>query len=349
MQRIQLQFFHVLVQVESDWPEVMELLKLDFWAYQRNDILTSAKPALTIRLFNTDIFPHMPAKKAVMHTQNALTFDDGDIRFCDYYGSLVSKIDFVKNEAVLYSKDLDKMHEVAYLLLLSRAGKILDIAGLHKLHAFAVSMGEVALVCMMPSKGGKSTLMSHLLQDSRVKMISDDIPLIDTFGRIHPMLLKIGLDEIPEVLKISQPDKNIYSMKRTLYGTKKLVCTRGLPDKIENASAIFSKIILIESFRFNAEDSRIVKAGVFSIFKGLFKHGVIGVGSPIIIEYFWQMGMKDFFVKTFIFFRRLFAFSMLAFRSKRFHLHSGKNPAQTANDLLQLMQTIDQEAPALKA
>ncbi len=337
MQRIQLQFFQFSVQIESEWAEVVELLKKDFWSYEvSSDSFKTAQLKITIT--QSQSAPAFPKAVASMQTQSAISYDQGDVRYCDYYDDLKSIINFKTNEAALFSMNLEKMHEIAYLLVLSRVGKSLDLKGLHKLHAFAVSFHDMALVCMMPSKGGKSTLLSHLLKDSRIKMISDDIPFIDRNGHVYPFLLKIGLDQIPPELEIQNPEQNIYSMKRSHHGTKQLVCTRGLSAKIENPDNVFSRIILFESFRFNSEKSVIVKASFSKTFKGLFKHGIIGVGSPIIIEYFWQAGIGDFFRKTNIFFRRLLAFTVLCLKSERYHLYSGKNPSITALEVIRFLE-----------
>jgi hypothetical protein len=234
------------------------------------------------------------------------------------------------------------MHEVAYLLILSRAGKMLDLKGFHKLHAFAVSYEDVALICMMPSKGGKSTLLAELLKDSRIKMISDDIPLIDTFGNVYPFPLKLGLDSIPLEMQIFEREKNTYSMKRNYYGVKELICTRGLPGKVEPMTSKFKKVILVEAFRYNSPTSILAKSSFLKTFKGLLKHGVIGIGSPIVIEYFWETGFIDFLKKTGIFFLRILAFTSLSVRSKKMQLFLGKNSKNTSQEILNILSGYSQ-------
>ena len=337
MQCIRLQIFQVSILIESDCSEVLELLKKDFWSYIDESQSSSGK-TLKLELHNSLNRPSFPSTVASMQTQNAISYDVGSVRYCDYYGALYSVIDFATNKASIYSLDLDKIREIAYLLILSIVGKIMDVMGLHKLHAFSVSFEKYALVCMMPSKGGKSTLLTELLKDNRIKMISDDIPIIDSSGMVHPFLLKIGLDTIPEEFNVMEPAQNIYSMKRAQYGTKQLICTRGIPNKIENAQSVFSKVILMESFRYNGSTSQIAEGSWAKLFKGLFKHGIMGVGSPIIIEYFWQSGFKDFLLKTYIFFRRLSAFFLFSIKAERYVLLSGTDTRLTANLILSFLE-----------
>jgi hypothetical protein len=64
--------------------------------------------------------------------------------------------------------------------------------------------------------------------------------------------------------------------------------------------------------------------------KGAFKHGVIGIGLPMVIEYFWENGFSDFVIKIRIFILRLLAFSGLLLRAKKMKLYLGKNPKDAA-------------------
>lgn len=303
MQRIQLQFFQVSVYVESDWSEIMELLRKDFWSFLSSDSPYAAGSSLSLTLLQSDQKPLFPSRVASMQTQDAVTFDEEDHRYCDYYGELFSVINFTKNKAVLYSTNLEKMHEVTRLLILSRVGKLLDMQGLHKLQAFAVAYKEQTLVCMMPKKGGKSALLKELLQDTEIKLLAEDYPLIDFKGRVYPFLM-----------------------------------TLDLKDKIVKNDNSFEKVVLVQAFLANTPTSILKKATGLQMFKGLFKHGIIGYGSPIAIEYFWEFGSKDFWLKTFIFLRRLKAFMSLNYHAKKYRLYAGNDPKKTAQDLTRILK-----------
>lgn len=327
----------IKVRVESDWVELLTVLEKDFWSFRSEGLFNTSAADLTIHVHKTEDAPAIPEISTSMQSQNSLSYDQGDLRYNDYYGKAYTIINFKTEVASVYGVDLDKVHEITYLLILSRVGKILDLKGFHKLHAFAVSFNDTAFVCMMPSKGGKSTLLSELLSDSRVKMLSDDIPLVDSHGRIYPFPLKLGFNEVPKNLEILNPEENIYSMKRDLYGEKTLICTRGIENKIEKRE-FFERIILVEGFRYNSESSKILTASWAQTFRGLFKHGVIGVGSPIVIEYFWETGFEDFIRKTWIFFKRLKAFFSLSLKAKKFKIHIGKDQQALARVVVELLE-----------
>jgi hypothetical protein len=313
LQRIQLQIFQVSVYVESDWPEIIELLRKDFWSYQSSDSPYSAGSSLSLTLLKSDQRPNFPSRLATLQTQNAITFDQDDHRYCDYYGSLYSVINFTKNKAVLCSTDLEKMHEVVSFLILSRVGKILDIQGLHKLHSFAIAYKDFALVCMMPAKRERKALLLEMLKDPDIKMIAEDIPLIDFKGRIYPFLLTMGIDV-------------------------KSASTKEMKGKIVASDTGFENIMLVETFRSNSPVAILKKTTNLKMLKGLFKYGILGIGSPVDFEYFWEPGPKDFWVKTFIFFRRLKGFISLCLRSKKYYLYAGNDPIKTAQELSRVLK-----------
>ncbi|MBC7429463.1 MAG: hypothetical protein H7336_12670 [Bacteriovorax sp.] len=337
MQRIHFKFLEAGVSLENDWSELAEVLTKDFWSFTA---VTETVSSFKLKLVRSNQRPVFPAMKASFQNQNAIIYNIGNQRYCDYYGEAFTIINFLTNEAVIYSDNFDKAHEIAYLMILSRVGKKLDLFGFHKLHAFAISFEGKALVCMMPSKGGKSTLLMELLKDERVKMLSDDIPLIGPHGFVYSFPLKLGLNEIPEGLKIVDREQNIYEMKRTHYGVKNLICTRGLQDKIEKAGTAFSEVVLLSAQRYNEEKSIINSESWASTFKGLFVHGIIGLGTPMVLEYFWESGVKDFITKTNIFFLRLSRFFLFSLKCKRLNISLGRNPESAAEQILNYLENL---------
>lgn len=276
----------------------------------------------------------VPNMVATMQTLNSVCYDNDGIRYCDYYGDVLVILDTRTNVAKMYSENISKVHEISYLLILSRVGKLMDLNGLHKLHAFSVSYKDLAIVCMMPMKGGKSTLLMQFLKDERFKIISDDIPLVNLVGEILPFPIKIGLSDLPGNLDVVNPEVNFYTMDRAHYGKKQLLCLNGLPGRVESTERKFKKVILIEAFRYNSKTSILKDADIFSTGKGLFKHGIIGFGLPMVIEYFWEKGFIDFLRKTKIFFLRLLAFSSLMIRAKKMKLFLGKNPQEASEVII---------------
>ena len=57
----------------------------------------------------------------------------------------------------------------------------------------------------------------------------------------------------------------------------------------------------------------------------LFVHLVIGLGLPMVLEYFWEKGFRDFLCKSKIFFSRFSAAFFLALRAKNYIIYLGND------------------------
>lgn len=323
-----LNFYGEIVLLSSEWIEVVNLIEKDFSMFKS---AACEKNHLSIEVFKTHPSNvKIPQVSSRMQSLNSITYQVRNIRYNDYYGNLLSIFDYNDESAKIYSEQIEKTHEVLYLLILSRIGKKLDIRGLHKLHAFAVSYGDIALVCMMPMRGGKSTLLLEMLKYPDIKMISDDIPLVTRQGEVLPFPIKIGVNHFSGEIEVNEPEKNVYKLLREHYGEKTFISLNGLPERIEKIDKKFKKVILIEALRFNSDESQLRPESGLRVFVGLFKHGVIGIGLPMIIEYFWEFGIKDFFIKTYIFISRFLSFSVLAIKATNYRLSLGRKPQNAA-------------------
>lgn len=339
--RLYLNFYGALAVIESENHKILETIEKDFYYFKSRHEIPDNKDAFRLKINNYNTPENLiPEIQTSAQSLSSLSYDLGENRFNDYYGELVSRINFKKNEAVLYSENFNKLHEVSYLIILSRVGKKLDLMGYHKLHAFAVAFGDIAVVCMMPMKGGKSTLLMELLKDPRARMISDDIPLIDRNGNLHPFPIKIGVDKFNNEISVENPGENIYQMHRTQYGTKTLISVKGLKDKIVTPEQKYRRVILIEAFRINSAHSYLGVPTWPKTFKGLFKHGIIGIGLPMVMEYFWENGLYDFMIKTTIFISRLQSFLMFSLKTTRLRLHLGKRPDKAAKEILYFIEKL---------
>ncbi len=339
MNSLYLNFYGERVCIQSEWREIVILIKKDFSCF----VSTEFSPQENFLFVKIDkknpAAVQIPKTVSRMQSLNSITYQVKGIRYNDYYGNLLSVFDYARERAEVYSENEDKTHEVVYLLILSRIGKRLDRKGFHKLHAFAISYGSKAFVCMMPMKGGKSTLLMELLKNDKVKMISDDIPLIDQSGAVLSFPIKIGTENIVDRgIDIYNPEENIYFLDREKYGRKAFICLDGIKDKIEVPGSRFTEVILAEGFRYHSEGSELLGSSWFNSFRGLFKHGVIGIGLPMILEYFWEFGVFDFYTKTMIFFQRLKAFLVLSLKSRRVTLRLGKNSELAAAEIINFLQ-----------
>jgi hypothetical protein len=246
--------------------------------------------------------------KPLFQRQNSITYEQNGVRYNDYYGAVTSIFNAAKGEAQVIGTDLEKLYEVTYLLILSRSGKYMDLIGMHKIHAFSVVQNGKGIVCMQPMRGGKSTLFTKILLNYDVEIGSDDTPLINQNGTLLPFPLRVSLDTIPESLALT--DKDFYLMKREFFKAKFSLSLRKFDKKISKEC---NEFVFVEAHRSTFDDPQIVKMSQVRLFQRLFHHMVIGFGLPIIFEYFWESGRKDFLLKTKIFMKRFILALKLTF------------------------------------
>ena len=250
-----------------------------------------------------------------------MTYRAGDESFNDYYGKALTIYHYRREQGWIYSEDLHRLHELTYLMILSRVGKRLDLQGLHKLHAFGIIKNGIALLGVMPMKGGKSTHFLQFLCDPKVSILSDDSPLISRWGKVLPFPLRVGIEG--NFSSQGRNDSTVYQLQREHFGLKTLISMRGLENPVGGQ---YQRIVLFRGIRHNGQDCEIRKTSKWALLGELIKFQVIGWGLPIILEYFWESGFRDFCRKSFIALSRLQAAFLLLLRSKTYTVLLGRDP-----------------------
>lgn len=315
---------------------ILSCIKQDFEHFLTETDEFDSLPHLTIHANILESIPQsfIPKNlKPLYQRQNSITYEKHGIRYNDYYGTVYSKLNSKKDEAFIVGVDLSKLYEVTYLLILSRSGKFLDLKGRHKIHAFSIIKEGKGLVCMQPMRGGKSTLFTKILLNYEVEIGSDDSPLIDQSGALFPFPLRVSLDTIPENMSLS--DKDYYFMKREFYKGKFSLSLKKFNRPISKKCSHF---IIVEAHRSTFDQPQIVKMSRFRLLRRLFHHMVIGFGLPIIFEYFWESGWKDFFVKTEIFLKRFILALKLTLTKDGYDFYLCSDSKKNAEVILKLME-----------
>ncbi len=322
------------VAVSSNDDTITTHLKMDFEHFLKND---NSKSIIDLTI-DCQLLGEIPSAilpknlKPLFQRQNSITYEKDGLRYNDYYGKVLSRFSAIKNEALILGIDRDKLYEVLYLFILSRSGKYLDLKGIHKIHAFSIAHKGKGLVCMQPMRGGKSTLFTEILSQFDVAIGSDDTPLINEFGLLAPFPLRVSLDTLPDRFKIN--DDQYYLMNREFYKSKYSISLKAFDKKIANNCIDF---IFVEAHRSTYDEPFLVPMTKVRLLKRLFHHMVIGFGLPIIFEYFWESGPRDFLRKTLIFYKRFFSAVKLSLTKKGYDLYMSKDSKKNAQALMKLL------------
>jgi hypothetical protein len=313
------------VTIFSNCEELYLRLNKDFSYYISAD---DKSEFLTIEVNQvTPDFSILKKLKKWRQTDFVTTYDKGQVRFNNYNDKALSKIDYRTNKAEIFGEDLEILHELSYLMTLSLIGKKMDLMGIHRVHAMGINLGGVSSICMLPMGGGKSTLLAHLLKYDDIQLLSDDVPLVQLNGEIREFPIRLGVDPII-IEHIIDPQDNIYSLERREYGKKELISLNGIKNAIYTGKPI--KQLVFQGKRVSGKESRIRTANFFEKVNSLFVNLIIGIGLPMIFEYFWRGGVTDFFVKTRIAISRMLCSFNLCRRSEFYIFEMGEDPSFNA-------------------
>jgi hypothetical protein len=308
---------------------VAEKLRTEFHYFLSPD----AYPELTLELHHGAL-PATPSVPVDKITETCLIYRLGARKYVDYFGEALTLIDEDAKTISITSLSEERLYELAFLTIYSRAGDFLDRAGFSRLHALAVSYKGTNAVVMLPSRGGKSTLLSHLLENPDIKIIADDMPLVDRKGRILPFPTKISMTDKPESGELAKLNWNAFM--RAHYPPKWTATLSALPERLET-SPEKNPVILIQGVRLSHGESLISPTPKWQMLGALLEHMIIGMGLPQILEIFLNMNFTDVFKLIHHAILRSWCALALLLRAKTFTFYIGQDKSYNAQLLLNLL------------
>lgn len=328
--QLYLNFNDHIILVSSNEESIIGKLREEFHYFvqtQADSVQT------TIDIFH-ESSPELPSMVAKKILETCTVYSIGPRQYVDYRGKALTVQDRMEDTIRIYSLDDDRLYEIAFLAIHSILGQELDKKGMCRIHALGVSLGKINAIIMLPSKGGKSTLLSHLLENPDIKIISDDMPLIDLNGRAHPFPSKISVEEKPQDGPLSKLQWTEF--KRTQYPAKWTAGLSQLKDKIETQN-LHQKTLLVTGLRLSQGQSILTPVSKWKMLSPLMEHMIMGFGLPQVLEMFLKFNFTDIFKLIFHGFIRTICALQLLRRSRCFYFYMGPDRAYNAQLLLDLM------------
>jgi hypothetical protein len=237
----------------------------------------------------------------------------------------------------IYSVDRHLLLESFYLLVLSLLGQHADQHWRLRIHALAVSRGDVAFLFMMPSGTGKSTLALALLQQGVARYISDDDPLFDRDGTVLPFPRPIGVLDAERIRSI--PDEFVYRIERMEFAPKYMVDAACWPDRIETRR--LNRIVLVTTRRVLNGPTVIEPVSRATILSALIRDAVVGIGLFQGLEFLVNRSFVELGRKVPALTRRLILAGQLARAARGFRLTVSRDHAETARVARGFIESMD--------
>ncbi len=266
----------------------------------------------------------IPARLASMVTPNAVTYDDGGLRYNDYQRRALAIYDFATEHGDVWSEDADLLYEIVYLMALSRVGERHDLLGIHRLHALGVAIDGRAALVLLPEAGGKSTLALELLRRPEIRLLSDDTPLARG-DRVLAFPTRIGV-RAGGVAGVAPAD--LRTVRRRERGPKTVIDFRHFRDRV---IADARPAAVIVGARHGGERSWIEPLARRRAVAPLLVNMVFGLGLPQVVEYFLRGGAAELLRKSAIMRSRLATGARLLRAARTYRLVMGRDvPAAAA-------------------
>lgn len=278
--------------------------------------------------------PELPSMVAVKLLEHATVYRLGSRQYIDYSGEALTVWDTSDRKIEIFSSDLDRLYELAFLCIHSLLGQELDRDGICRLHAVAISIDKTNAIIMLPSKGGKSTLLEYFLENPEVKIISDDMPLCDTQGRIHSFPSKISLNSSPQSGPLSQLEWSEF--KRSYYPPKWTASLSQFKERI-NSAPENNQNILIAGFRLSSGQSILLEVSKWKMIKPMLEHMIMGFGLPQILEMFLKFSFTDYIKLPYHATIRAICAFQLVRKAKCYYIYLGPDKSYNAQIILELV------------
>jgi hypothetical protein len=326
MNSLNLDFHGIPVLVESLSEELIEGLRRDFGYFVSPGGDREPLVILTLDLASPpqEAQPEGPPDFVLRDWR---AFDAGSLRRIFYDDGAFAVYDFAERRGRLYCADLGRLHELAYLAVLSRAGELLDGRGLRRAHALGFAAGGRGGLLLLPSGGGKSVLALELVRSTGLGLLSDDSPLVADDLRLKAFPLRWGFLPGQEISGV--PEEMVRPFRRKAYGPKKLVDVGFFRDRIvEEADASW---LLIG--RRHEGPPGIVPAPRLRVFVSLAWWLVVGAGLAQMSEYMLIPTWRGLGGLLRLAWRRAQTAWRLAGKARCFVFRLGPDPAANARAL----------------
>ena len=282
----QLSFYGLGISVSGNWPQVISDLAQDF-AWFKDGVAEPPRVVVTIERRLPE-FEAAGNRVASFVTPRNVVYHHGELTIIDYFGKALSLYDRRQERLVIQGEDRDLVHEAAYHFVLSRVGAHLETVGLCRLHALGLAGRDGAVAVLLPSGGGKSTLALTALSKDGVRLLSEDSPVVDRHGRVHPFPLRLGVNP-GDAGRL--PPGDTRTVNRMEFAPKTLLELDAFAERIEPVAQPLRHLVI--GRRTLGTHAVLEPVARHTAIGPLLRECVVGVGLYQGMEFILQRGVRD--------------------------------------------------------
>lgn len=285
--RLELDLYGLRVSIHSDWEDVIAALRRDFGWFERTADEGSPHVRVEIERKAPDYDALGEASASFVTPRNVVFHLDGRT-IVDYFGQAVSVLEPALGKLRVQGRSPHLVHEAVYLFVLSRVGEHLDSRGLTRVHSLGLAGRAGAVLVLLPSGGGKSTLAVRALSEEGVKLLAEDTPLLDRAGVVHPFPLRLAINETDAE---SLPTGAVHRIQRMEFHPKLVLDRSAFADHIASKPVPLAHIVVAR--RSLGRDAVLEPLPRRAAFGPLLREAVVGIGVYQGMEFVLQKGFRE--------------------------------------------------------
>lgn len=324
-------FYGFRIELTGNRDDVVQEVVRDFawFVVTKHSEGAPAAPDMHIRLHFADPpYGTLPSIPANVITPRNVSFRHGHISYVDYFGRGLAIVNDRAKTCDIYATEFDLLREIAYLFVLSTVGQHLDARRLHRIHAMGVNYKSRGILLLLPSGGGKSTMTFELLRHPDFTLLSEDTPLLDPRGRIHPFPLRLG---VRNGLSPDVPEHLQRRLQRMEFEPKTFVDLAFFEHRL--SAAVDVGVILVGE-RNLGNASAIVPISKRATLDALMKYLVVGLGVYQGLEFMLERGLWEMAGKAGVAASRLRNGVRLMFKAPAYKFVLGRDMAKNTGTFI---------------
>lgn len=313
------------IRIRSANPEVLEHFRHDFHYFLKPD-----GPVELEVMLSDEAIGQARWKMLYRGKKSAIYLSPQEEKRVCFFSKVWLKYRYADGICLVSGNETGPLYEALYFVVLSFVGERLDAQGKHRLHGLALASDTASLVLLARSGGGKSTIAQHLLNHDKIRILSDDTPVLNRLSQFEAFPQRIALSEKPNI-----PHAYLRQFPRYFSGTKYVIGAEYFRHQIQS-HAPWDSIVLLK--RDESTDEAIVRRlpkilGVWPLFKWL----VVGYEIPQIWELYLRVNFSDLPSKVRTLASRIAAARRLYGKMELYELKSGRDPKAAAVLLAQFL------------
>ncbi|MDO8669456.1 MAG: hypothetical protein Q7K65_04140 [Candidatus Buchananbacteria bacterium] len=314
------------ISIEAE-EEISSWLNHDYIRYIKPELEPDAVKLKFKLIEEQPNYSDLPELIASTYHNDYIVYENKSSRIIDFFGQALAiyNLSGRLKSVEIQSSTRSKLYEIFCLAFETLLGDELDKIGWHRIHCLALEKDGEGTVVLLPPGAGKTTLAMKFLENTRVKILAEDLAIIKN-GELRSLHFRWGTRDLETDLDGRLAESG-HSPTKKLFN----------PDPAELAVSARPKNLIMGK-RISSARSEIKNISKIKIIIPLFKSMVLGLELQQALAFFILRNFKDGFFKFSLSFSRLTAMIKLIMKCQTYEFLIGNDIEKNYETLSSFVQ-----------